>query len=100
MFPLTGQRRTINQTKREASQSTKVRIKVQSQIILVSRPTINQMVGKKHVKVQIKVQLQIIDRVTVRPQIPIFAGEKSLVPHQGKITHEVSGLGGQSNVLG
>ena len=54
--------------RREASQSTKVRIKVQSQIILVSGPTINQMVGEKHVKVQINVQLQIIDK--------IFAGEK------------------------
>ena len=62
IFPLSGQQRTINQMRREASQSTKVRIKVQSQIILVSGPTINQMIEENHVKVQIKVELQIIDQ--------------------------------------
>ena len=60
--------------KREASQSTKVRIKVQSQIILVSGPTINQIVGENLVKVQIKVQLQIIYKTSA--EFFFFAGEK------------------------
>ena len=69
--------------KREARQSTKVRIKVQSQIILVSGPTINQMVGEKHVKVQINVQLQIIDKIFAGEKVKYIVKVRSHMKYQG-----------------